>query len=261
MKSLSIALTFALQICISPLIADPATTPPPLPVDKGGIVLTFDDRNFSEWIAALPLFEKYGVKATFYISGAIDQSALDTALKLKEHGHAIGCHSIHHLSAVKYSVAHSAQDYVEKEVQPQLKAFKAAGIMPSSFAYPMSSNNKTTDEALLKIFHHIRTGAGIAAGQRISDKDAFFVATDQIAAHGCLYGKGIDYAPDRKDRTYEQIDAALARAAKEKRIIVLYAHRIATGGKGHHISPTALEHIFQSAKKLHLPFYTVDQLP
>ncbi len=260
MKALPASLFFVMWISLSPLTAEPAPTPP-LPSNKGGIVLTFDDRNFSEWIATLPLFEKYGVKATFYISGAIDQSALDTALKLKEHGHAIGCHSIHHLSALKYSAEHSAQDYVEKEVQPQLEAFKAAGIMPSSFAYPMSSNNQATDKALLKIFRHIRTGAGIAVGKRIRDKDAFFVTTDKIPVHGCLYGKGIDYTPDKKDRTYEQIDDALARAANKKQIIVLYAHRIAAGGKGHYINPTALEHIFQSAKKLHLPFYTVDQLP
>lgn len=261
MQLLPPSLVFVVLFSLDSLIANPATTPPPLPASQGGIVLTFDDRNFKEWLAALPLLDKYGVKATFYISGPIDQPALDAAEKLTNRGHAIGCHSIHHLSAIKYSTEHSAEDYVKKEVQPQLKAFITAGIMPSSFAYPMSSNNKATDEALLKIFRHIRTGAGIATGQRISEKDAFFVTADKIAAHGCLYGKGIDYAPDKNDRSYEQIDEALARAAKKKQIIVLYAHRIATGGKGHHISPAALEHIFQSAKKLRLPFYTADQLP
>jgi len=255
------SLALVALISLSVTFADPRSTPDPLPTDKGGIALTFDDRNFSEWLAALPLLDKYGVKATFYISGPIDQKAVKAALELKEHGHAIGCHSIHHLSAVKYSDQHSAEYYVQKEVLPQMIAFKAVGIVPTSFAYPMSSNNKATDDALLKIFRHVRSGAGIAPGKRISSKVTFFVPSSKIAEHGCLYGKGIDYAPDKEDRSYEQIDEALTRAAQKNEIIVLYAHRIATSGKGHYISPDALEHIFKTAKKLQLPFYTLDQLP
>ncbi len=262
MRAFPAGLVFVVLTTLTISRAGSPLSPPahPLP-DKGGIILTFDDRNFSEWLAALPLFDQYGVKATFFISGHIDQPALDAALELKKHGHAIGCHSIHHLSAVKYSSQHSAEDYLQKEILPQLTAFKAAGIVPTSFAYPMSSNNTATDAVLLKIFRHVRTGAGITPGKRISGKNAFFIATDQIAAHGCLYGKGIDYAPDKEDRSYEQIDEALARATRKNEIIVLYAHRIATAGKGHHISPAALEHIFNTAKKLQLPFYTLDQLP
>ena len=255
------SLALVALISLTVIFADLRSKPDPLPAGKGGIVLTFDDHNFSEWIAALPLLDKYGVKATFYISGPIDQIAVKAALELKKHGHAIGCHSIHHLSAIKYSDQHSVEDYLQKEVLPQLVAFKAAGIIPTSFAYPMSSNNKATDDALLKIFRHVRSGTGIAPGNRISGKDAFFVSSPKFAEHGCLYGKGIDYAPDKEDRSYEQIDEALTRAAQKKEIIVLYAHRIATSGKGHYVSPDALEHIFNTAKKLQLPFYTLDQLP
>lgn len=261
MRAIFASLPFVALIVLTVTFAAPRSTPAPLPADKGGIVLTFDDRNFSEWLAALPLLDKYGVKATFFISGPIDQAALDAALELTKHGHAIGCHSIHHLSAIKYADQHSVEDYLQKEVQPQLTAFKAAGIIPTSFAYPMSSNNKATDDALLKIFRHVRSGAGITSGKRISNKGAFFTPSSKITGHGCLYGKGIDYAPDKDDRSFEQIDEALARAAQKNEIIVLYAHRIATSGKGHYISPAALEHIFQSAKKLQLPFYTLDQLP
>lgn len=81
----------------------------PLDLTKGGIVLTFDDRNFDHWIAALPLFEKYGVHATFFISGKIDGKALKTAQELIKHGHAIGAHSVNHVKATGYFETHTAE--------------------------------------------------------------------------------------------------------------------------------------------------------
>ncbi len=229
--------------------------------DKGGVVITFDDRTFDNWVKAMPLFDKYGVTATFFISGVIDRQAIDAARQLKSHGQAIGCHGVHHLKAVEYSQQRSADDYVRDEALPQVAAFEAAGITVTAFAYPNSRNDAATDRALLKIFRHVRTGGSVAPGEQISKKDTFFVPADKVGGCGCLYGKGIDDAPNKEDRTYEQLDAALARAAKNTEIIVLYAHNIASSGKGHHVAPAALEHVFRKATELELKFYTFDQLP
>jgi peptidoglycan-N-acetylglucosamine deacetylase len=229
--------------------------------DRGGVLLTFDDRNFSDWIAALPLFEEYGVKVTFFISGAIDKSALDAAHRLQSRGHAIGAHGLRHRKAVDYSKENSAEDYVITEILPQLAAFRAAGIKVTSFAYPNSQSSEVTDRALLKKFRHLRTGGGLADGDRISVQDRFYVPAGKTRVHGSLTGKGIDYAPSMDDRTFEQIDEALVRAADKNEVLVLYAHGIAVSKRGHHITPKALEHIFQKAHELNLPFYTFDQLP
>lgn len=233
----------------------------PFRPDKGGIALTFDDRNFQDWLNALPLFDKYDVKATFFISGKIDDQALDAARQLKSHGHAIGAHGVRHLKAVDYSRKQSADEYVRNEIEPQLKAFHANGITPTSFAYPSSQNNAETDKALLKAARHLRTGAGMAAGTSIAETDRFFTLADRIAERGCLDGKGIDYVPAMEDRTFEQLDAALERAARSKEILTLYAHGIAVSKRGHHITPAALERLFQKARELNLSFYTFDQLP
>jgi len=245
------------------LAADAGAQAPAAPPQsqKGGVVMTFDDRNFDGWLQALPLFDKYGVHATFFISGAIDGQALDAIRQLHGRGHAIGVHGVHHQRAVEYSQQHSADDYVRTEVLPQIEALKAAGITPTGFAYPNSRNNADTDRALLKVVRHLRTGAFQAPGERVSEKDALFVAAGTIAQRGCLCGKGIDGAPDKEDRTYEQLDGALARAARNNEIIVLYAHGIGTSGKGHHVAPEALEHVFRTAKELQLTFYSFDELP
>jgi peptidoglycan-N-acetylglucosamine deacetylase len=113
-----------------------ATAPvaPPHRLEKGGVVLTFDDRNFSGWLNTLPLLDKYGARATFFVSGVIDRQALDALGQLQSHGHAIGAHGLKHLGAVEYCRQHSPEEYVRSEIRPQLEPLKAAGITPTSFA-------------------------------------------------------------------------------------------------------------------------------
>lgn len=235
-------------------------TPPPL--EKAGLVLTFDDRNFDDWLAALPLFDQYGVKATFFISGPIDARALEVSRQLIAHGHAIGSHSVHHLKALDFVREHSMEEYLRQEIQPQLDAWHAAGIPITAFAFPSSSSDAATERALLQVFRHLRTGGPMAPGDRLSDCAPFFTPLAQVPARGALPSKGIDYAPTREDRTFEQLDAALTRAATRGEVLTLYAHGIRRlGGKGHFITPQALEHLFTKARELKLAFYTFDQLP
>lgn len=230
-------------------------------VTKGGIVMTFDDRNFDDWVKAIPLFDEFGVKATFFISGKIDGPAIEAIRQLRSHGHAIGSHSVHHLKAVEYCQEKSPDEYVRNEIQPQLQEFSSATVTPTSFAYPMSRNDAVTDETLLKVFRHLRTGKSMTKGERISEIDEFFVPVSEISDHGCLFAKGIDFAPIKPDRTFEQIDAALARAAWNQEILVLYAHQIKETGTGNFVTPKALARVISKAKELGLEFYTFDQLP
>lgn len=229
---------------------------------KGGVCFTFDDRNFDNWIKTLPLFDKYNVRATFFICGNLNNQQLDKIRKLKSHGHAIGCHSIKHLRATEYTKEHGIDKYMEDEIYPLVEIFKKENIAVSSFAYPCSSRNKTTDEHLLKIFRHLRTGGFIKPGEQISDKDSFFIKTKDISKHGCFDGKGIDNNnPDRPDRTFEQITGALQRAAENDELIVLYAHNITNAGKGNWIDPIFLEKVIKKAQSLNLKFYSFDDLP
>ena len=126
---------------------------------EGGVIFTFDDRNFDDWVQAIPLFDEFSVKATFFISGKIDEPAINAIGLLKGHGHAIGSHSVNHLKAVEYFEEHSPEQFLKQEITPQMQQFTRAGVTPSSFAYPMSRNNEATDKSLLNVFRHVRTGA------------------------------------------------------------------------------------------------------
>ena len=125
----------------------------------------------------------------------------------------------------------------------------------------MSRNDEATDKSLLDLFRHVRTGRNIERTERLSEVDHFFVPAGDIAGHGCLYAKGIDHVPDRPDRTFEQIEGALARAAHNKEIIVFYAHRISDTGTRNFVTPDALRRIFGKVKALGLRTYTFDELP
>ncbi|QDT10945.1 polysaccharide deacetylase family protein [Planctomycetes bacterium K23_9] len=246
------------------VIKTTGSSPPasqPAKLTKGGVVLTFDDRNFDDWVNTLSLFDEFNVKATFFIHGKIDGPARMAIAQLKLHGHAIGSHSVSHLKAVEYFEANSAEKFLQTEIDPQMREFESAGVDVVSFAYPMSRNNTTTDKTLLKVFRHLRTGRNITEGKRFRDDDAFFVKATEVSEHGCLYAKGIDHAPWRPDRTYAQIDGALERAAANDEIIVLYAHRISETGTRNYLTPEALMRVISKAKSIGLQFYTFDQLP
>ncbi|MEQ9406603.1 MAG: polysaccharide deacetylase family protein [Fuerstiella sp.] len=169
---------------------DAARPDRPQVLTRGGVVMTFDDRNFDDWVRAIPLFEEFGVKATFFISGSIDSAAADAIRTLQSHGHAIGSHSVNHLKAVEYFQQKSKEQFLRHEIRPQLAEFRTVAVTPTSFAYPMSRNDAVTDNALLQVFRHIRTGKSLAAGERLCDVDAFFVPADSVHEYGCLFGKG-----------------------------------------------------------------------
>src|SRR5690606_12707364 len=83
-----------------------------------GLLLTFDDRNILHWEKQIPLFKKYDAHVTFFIDH-FDELTTDQILalkRLKEAGHAIGCHGMRHRDAVKFSDEYSIEKYIYDEI-------------------------------------------------------------------------------------------------------------------------------------------------
>lgn len=88
------------------VVTAPAPAPvtvSPAPANGGVIYLTFDDGPSAHTPALLDVLAKYGVKATFFVTGRGDRSIITRAAS---EGHSIGVHSLTH----NYSVIYSSEE-------------------------------------------------------------------------------------------------------------------------------------------------------
>ena len=232
-------------------------------MDQPGVLLTFDDTYVEAWVAALPLFAKYGAHATFFVTqfDKLSDTQIHGLRALKRAGHAIGCHGLRHRKAAEYVREHGAAQYLADEIESALALMTEAGLVPTCFAYPMSNRSDESDAALLQHFRHLRGGAFATEGQRLVQLDALFTPLDEIAARGCLLGRSLDKAGEEgREHVIDEVKEALQRAKQSRECVVFYSHCIGTEPRNH-ITPAALESILAYAHELGLQFYTYDDLP
>ena len=234
--------------------ADPNSLTIPQAKIRPAVLLTFDDHFVDQWVAAMPVFERYNAKATFFITGfdKLTKEQIDGIKKLNAAGHTIGCHSLRHKKAVDYVKEFSLEQYWLDDVEPAVRLMTDSGLPPSCFAYPSSQNDTRTDGMLLKHFSHLRSGVPFSKAQSI------FVPVDQIRNKGCLYGTSID--SNNKNITLEDIYSLMDKAKAENKCIVFYGHNIAAESDKHHTSPERLENILRYGQKIGLEFIGFDQI-
>ena len=236
-------------------------------LSKGALLLSFDDYFIAQWIVAAELFKEFDAHATFFVvqPDRLSKRQISDLTRLHEAGHSIGCHSMRHHAAVDFVKKHGIKKYMEAEITPAMQALKAAGFSPTAFSYPNSQRNTETDEALLKIFRHLRTSIGIeiTKEKRLKDVNAIFIPADEVAKTGCLRGINIDYTgTEKRPHDYlEQICEAMQRAKSRGEVVVLYGHNISDNGPGHHTRPKVLRKILAHAKKIGLPVIGYNELP
>jgi len=116
-----------------------------------GVILSFDDAFVADWLAAMPLFERYKAHVTFFISHfeRLTPEQIDGLHRIERAGHAIECHGLRHERAATYCREHSLEQWLECEVQPAVAWMRQEGFEPTAFAYPCSENDDQTDRALL----------------------------------------------------------------------------------------------------------------
>ena len=240
-----------------------------LPRGRGTLCLTFDDRNWPRWEAALPLFAQYGAHASFFPNGELDAAALASLRKIADAGHTVGPHTQGHADAPPYFEKQGAEKYWERQVKPQMEAFAKVGIHPKSMAYP---NNRRTDEtdAFLKTkgFRRFRAGCpGVRPYDPKGEKkkslrplvevDEVFLPSDQVASTAWMRGVGIgeSYNTDMDD-----ILAALDRAASRNELIVFFSHNIAPNAKSINMKTEWLKRILAHAHALGMRIAGFDEL-
>jgi len=110
---------------------------------KMALSLTFDDARFSQIDTGIPLLDKYGVKATFYVSPGSMIRQSDKWRMAVLNGHDIGNHSLLHPCSGNFTWSRSRalEDYTLDKIVTELDSAsklikERLGIHPVSFAYP-----------------------------------------------------------------------------------------------------------------------------
>jgi peptidoglycan/xylan/chitin deacetylase (PgdA/CDA1 family) len=105
--------------------------------------LSFDDARLSQVDAGTPLFDQYGVKATFFILTASVNKRLDAWKQVIKSGHEIGNHSEKHPCSGNFAWArpNALEEYTLEKMKNELVRTNKAiqdqlGITPQLFAYP-----------------------------------------------------------------------------------------------------------------------------
>jgi len=105
--------------------------------------LTFDDARLSQPDKGIPILDKYGVKATFYISPGSMLNRLEAWKTAVRNGHEIGNHSVLHPCSGNFlwSRSRALEDYTLERMKTELDSAsrlirEKLGVNPFSFAYP-----------------------------------------------------------------------------------------------------------------------------
>jgi len=110
---------------------------------KMALSLTFDDARLSQIDKGIPILDKYGVKASFYVSPDLMEQRIDGWKKAVATGHDIGNHSVVHPCSGNFPWARTRaiKDYTLESMYAELDSANhliknLLGVTPSSYAYP-----------------------------------------------------------------------------------------------------------------------------
>lgn len=232
----------------------------------GGLLLTFDDRQVRSWAAQRATFDRFGARATFFVSepDLLDATERRLLRSLAADGHSIGAHGWRHRNAPDLLDAYGPEAYLTREVVPCLDELASIGAPARSFAYPNSRRDPASDVAVLTVVDRLRSGGrrteSIGAG---TVGDSSVVPATEIGSRRLLIGRGIDTGRGsaRHPDDLAVVADLIERAATLPGYLTLYAHEIATCGDGHHVAPDRLEALLRLACEHALAMIGFDDLP
>jgi peptidoglycan/xylan/chitin deacetylase (PgdA/CDA1 family) len=223
---------------------------------ESGIILTFDDRSIDDWYSFLSFNNKYGAKATFYISHfhKLNIKELTKLKVLQDYKNEIGYHTLNHLNAKEIIEEESLNYYIQTEILPGIVLMEESGFQVKSFAYPFGVGSRETDREILNYFKNIRYTSYPGKDKKIKDMNSIYLKNRRKKI---IEAVGID---NGYEHSLEEIFEGIDRAHKNNEIIILYGHAISDNPGKYNISKEKLEAIIKHAYTKGMKFYTVFEL-
>lgn len=259
-------LTLFCLACMVAFLSSAADSAP----KRGRLCLTFDDCHWNGWVAAMPIFEKYNAKASFFPHSALSAGALKCMKKLHDAGHTVGPHTVHHRMATDYVKKNGFEAFWNDEVAPQMKAYASVGIVPEALAFPNNASNPEINAQLVsRGIKRLRGGlpkarphdpkglkrSGLVPFEKL---DAMYMSEAAVATNHLMRGVGIGtyYNTDIDD-----LVKGIRRAAANNETMVLYSHDISKKPSGIGMKTEWLEAILKAASEEGMAIVGFDDLP
>jgi peptidoglycan/xylan/chitin deacetylase (PgdA/CDA1 family) len=126
---------------------------------EAGIALSFDDAAIAAWYSGRELFQRYGARATFFVTRYARWSEEGRAQlrALADDGHGVEPHGRDHYDAAQYVEDHGVAALLREEVLPSIEVLRADGYEPTTYAYPYGKRTGETDRAILAYLPQLRS--------------------------------------------------------------------------------------------------------
>ncbi len=231
----SVPLRAALLLCFAGFVRAQYSPPPadrpagrfPWPNGRQcAVSLTFDDARLSQVDRGIPLLDRFGVKATFYVSPGAMRERLDGWKRAAANGHEIANHTMHHPCTGNFAFSRSEalEDYslgrMAREMDDANDLIRSlVGVQPRSFAYPCGQafvgRGKKVKSVVPLVAGRFETGR---LWMSEDSNDPFFCDMAQLLAE------------ESDGKPFDQLLPAILRAKEEGRWLIFAGHETAEPG-------------------------------
>jgi beta-glucosidase len=193
---------------------------------RAAISLTFDDARPSQVDIGLPIFEKYRVRATFYVSPDNIAQRLEGWKKALAGGHEVGNHTLTHPCTGNYpafrerALEDMTLGLMAAEIEDAGAAiFRLLGVRPRSFAYPCG-------QTYVGRGRNVASFVPLVAERFLAGRK--WLSEDSNDPAFCDLAQLLSSESDGK--SFDQIRPIVERAVAEGRWLILTGHEIGDEG-------------------------------
>jgi beta-glucosidase len=204
---------------------------------RAAVSLTFDDARPSQVDNGLPIFGKYGVRATFYISPDNIVQRLEGWKRALAGGHEVGNHTLTHPCTGNYPAfrERALEDMtlgrMVQEIDDAGSAiFRLLGVRPRTFAYPCGQTDVGRGRNVASFVPLV--AERFLAGRKWLSEDSNDPAFCDLAQL---------LSSESDGKSFDQIRPLVDKAAAEGRWLILTGHEIGSGGFQTTLSATVEE--------------------
>lgn len=193
---------------------------------RGAVSLTFDDARLSQVDRLIPILDRHGVKATFYVSLDRVGERLEGWKKAILTGHEIGNHTMNHPCTGNYpafrwnALEEMTLDGMAKEIDDAQQAiFRELGVQPRSFAYPCG-------QTFVGRGRDVKSYVPLVAGRFLSGRKWLNEHANDPSF--CDLAQLLAFESDGK--MFAALKSLVDKAAAEGRWLIFVGHEVGDGG-------------------------------